>query len=82
VGRKIKITVETERVLIVRRHGGLRRAWCIGCAAPATFAPLGEVCTLTVHDDATLQRLLAAGQLHSIEAPDGMSLVCLRSALA
>ena len=80
--RKIKITVETESVLIVRRSSGQRRAWCVGCSAPATFAPLGEVCALTAHDATTLQRLLAAGQLHALEAADGVPLVCLRSALA
>ena len=80
--RKIKITVETESVLVVRRRASLRRAWCVGCTAPATFAPLGEVCALTLHDAATLQRLSAAGQLHLIEAPDGVPLICLRSALA
>ena len=80
--RKIKITVETERVLIVRRRGGVRRAWCVGCVAPATFAPLGEVCALTMCDAATVRRLVAAGRLHAIEAPGGLPLVCLRSALA
>ncbi|MFL6208683.1 MAG: hypothetical protein ACJ74W_07505 [Pyrinomonadaceae bacterium] len=80
--RKIKITVETERVLVVRRRGGLRRVWCVGCGAPATFAPLGAVCALTMHDAATLRRLLVTGQLHAIEAADGLPLVCLRSAVA
>lgn len=80
--RKIKITVETERVLVVRRRASLRRAWCVACAALVTFAPPDEVCALTLHDAAALRRLLAAGQLHALEDPGGVPLVCLRSALA
>ena len=43
---------------------------------------LGEVCALTMSDAATVRRLVAAGRLHAIEAPGGLPLVCLRSALA
>ncbi|HEX8068781.1 MAG TPA: hypothetical protein VF546_02440 [Pyrinomonadaceae bacterium] len=74
--------METERVVVVRRGGGLRRAWCAGCLAPAAFAPLSDVCALTRRDAVALRRLLATGQLHAIEATEGPPLVCLRSALA
>jgi hypothetical protein len=82
VRRRIKITVETESVLVVRRRPVLCRAWCAGCSAPSVFAPLGEVCALTLHDIATLERLSVEGPLHAVEADDGATLVCLRSALA
>ena len=78
--RRIKITVETESVLVLRRRAVSCRAWCAGCFA-TTFAPFAEACELTASDAATVRRLLAAGRLHSIEAPDGSPLVCLRSAL-
>ena len=80
--RRIKITIETERVLVVRRRAASCRAWCAGCFATTTFAPFAQACELTAGDAATVRRLLAAGRLHWIEAPDGSPLVCLRSALA
>lgn len=79
--RRISITVETERVLIVRRRRGPIRAWCDVCIAQAAFAPLGEVCALMTYDADTVRRLLAAGKLHSIKAPNAPPLICLRSAL-
>jgi hypothetical protein len=81
VRRKISITVETERVLIVRRRRGPIRAWCDVCIAQADFAPLREVCALMTYDADTVQRLLAAGKLHAINAPNAPPLICLRSAL-
>jgi hypothetical protein len=81
VRRRISITIETERVLIVRRRRGSIRAWCDVCIAPAAFAPLREVCALTTYDAATVERLLADGKLHSITAPNAPPLICLRSAL-
>ena len=81
VRRRIQITVETESVLVLRRHAAPCRAWCAGCFATTTFAPFAQVCELTASDAATVRRLLAAGRLHLIEAPDGSPLVCLRSAL-
>lgn len=82
VRRRIKITVETESVLVVRRRIVLCRAWCAGCFAPSAFAPLGEVCALTLHDTAALRRMLVEGLIHAVEAGDGAMLVCLRSVLA
>ena len=82
VRRRIQITVETESVLVLRRRAVLCRAWCAGCFATTTFAPFAEACELTASDAATVRRLLAAGRLHSTTAPDGSTLVCLRSALA
>jgi hypothetical protein len=81
VRRRIKITVETESVLVLRRRAASCRAWCAVCFATTAFAPLAEACELTASDAATVRRLLAAGRLHSIEASDGSPLVCLRSAL-
>ena len=81
VRRRIKITVETESVLVLRRRAAPCRAWCADCFATTTFAPFAEACELTASDAATVRRLLAAGRLHLIEAPDGSPLVCLRSAL-
>src|ERR671938_218765 len=77
MGRKIKITVETESVLVLRRRAAPCRAWCAGCFATTTFAPFAQVCELTASDAATVRRLLAAGRLHSIEASDGPPLGCL-----
>ena len=79
--RRISITVETERVLIVRRRRGPRRAWCDACIAQADFVPLVEVCALLTCDADTVRRLLAAGKLHSSKVPGAPPLICLRSAL-
>ena len=79
MSRKIRITVETERILIVRWRRGLVRAWCAGCIARVDFAPLGAVCALTTYDAATVRHLLETGKLHAIAIPDERPLICLRS---
>jgi hypothetical protein len=77
--KRIRITVDTWSVLIVRRRRGFFRAWCEGCARLADFIPLEEACALAGRDAANARLLLEAGKLHAL-APDGeATLICVRS---
>ena len=40
--KRIRITVEHERVLIVRRREALIRGWCERCAGVVEFVPAAE----------------------------------------
>ena len=64
----VTITVERERVLIVRRREALIRGWCERCAGVVEFVPA----------DAT--RPARAGA-HRAAALDGSVLICLPSLL-
>jgi predicted DNA-binding transcriptional regulator AlpA len=79
--KKLKITIETERTLIVRRREGAVRAWCMRCAALAEFVPFAEACALTGYSDSTVYKLMEDQIIHSIRDPRGLPLACLQSAL-
>ena len=79
--KKLTITIETERTLIVRRRGDRVRAWCAGCAGPSEFVPFAEACALTSYSDGTVHELMEAQIIHSIRDSRGLPLACLQSAL-
>ena len=79
--RRLKITVETERTLIVRSRGRAIRAWCAGCAAPAEFVPFAEACALTCHSDSAVYKMMEEQIIHSIRDSRGLPLACLQSTL-
>jgi hypothetical protein len=81
MGKRIRITVDSQSVLIVRRRRGFFRAWCEGCARLADFIPLEEACALAGRDAAGARRLLEAGRLHALAPGGGSILICLRSVI-
>jgi hypothetical protein len=71
---KIKITLETARLLILRRSTR-RRSWCDSCRAETDFAPESEVAELL----AKLEKTADSDGVHTAAASDGTRLVCLAS---
>ena len=73
MGRTKKmITVETERVTVITRHGQRAVGWCEKC---------GEMVEL-LSDAEVLARAQAGGeqkQLHAAQTPDGLLLICPHS---
>ena len=76
--RKIKITIETDSILLVRWRTS-KHLWCEKCETFTRVATLEEVGHMTSYDPATLIQLIESGKLHSINAPDRASLVCFLS---
>jgi hypothetical protein len=78
--RTTRITVETERVLIVRGANPVR-AWCTRCAAEVDMVLLEAAGVLAQVDHSTIQQWLDAEELHSAQMRDGSARICLDSLL-
>jgi hypothetical protein len=78
VHRRTEITVETERVLIIRQRRSVR-AWCHECGYEVEMVSLGEAEALT---QVSVQEFCEAAEAHSwhlSENQEGSRLVCLAS---
>ena len=77
--RRIEITVEKHRLVVLSRRNHSVRAWCEACAeqvqmvTPDEAAQLGSVSTRTIY------RRIETGRLHFTETDKGFSLICLQS---
>jgi hypothetical protein len=77
--RRIWITIETERMLVIARRHALR-GWCERCGTEIEFLPLDQVRRQL---DTTSGRVLEQhrNNLHRWLAKDGLILVCVKSLL-
>jgi hypothetical protein len=78
--RKTEVTVETDRILIIRRQNVIR-GWCQDCAGEADWVSLEEAGAIAGTSPATLRDHPQSQAWHFCEAPDGALLVCLASLL-
>ncbi|MEK6280727.1 MAG: hypothetical protein AABN95_10275 [Acidobacteriota bacterium] len=79
--RKTEITIQTRRVLIVRRPSGTTRLQCHHCGPSVEMLPAGEAAAVTSFTERAVFQLAEKGHLHSTETPDGRLFVCLNSLL-
>lgn len=77
---RIVITVETDRVVIVRRRRSTR-VWCWDCSAEVDMVGLEEAGRLIGTTPQTLRDGPGADRWHLAEGQDGAPLVCLESLL-
>ena len=77
--RTMRITIETERLLVIR-HGVSVRDWCEQCASEVDMIPLESAAELAQVNAQTIQRLLANGRFH-LSKPGGPVQICLNSLL-
>lgn len=77
--KKTEITVETDRVLIIRRKR-VTRVWCEACAAVVDAVSLEEVASIT-GSPAVLGPDTPNPAWHLCEAADGSPRICLESVL-
>jgi hypothetical protein len=73
---RTEITVETDRVLIIRRS---IRAWCRQCGREVDMLSLGEAEALTAVSGQELCASAQAHRWHLCENQQGTCLVCLES---
>lgn len=80
LAKTVKITVETDTVMLVRQARTVR-AWCPLCQAPVEAITLDEAHfpggDLTVH----MREWLETGKLHLWQLPGGPAQICLTSLL-
>lgn len=76
---KTEITVETHRLLRVRRGSRYRLAWCEACGEQARMATADEAAILAFVSPCAIYQLIEARKLHFVETPDRVVLICLNS---
>jgi hypothetical protein len=77
--KKVKITVETERVLQIRQPQNCLSAWCAACAAQVDLVGPEEAAARSRVSTRTIYRWVEAGQLHFSENAEGRLLICAAS---
>jgi len=78
--RKVKITVENERLLVVSQRQG-NASWCEDCHATVRMLSPAEASALAAVSDRTIFRQIESRRLHFTETSEGAVLICLNSLL-
>ena len=81
MARSIRITIETNSLLILRGRTSSRR-WCTQCAEEVEMFALEDTAVLSNLPTRELNEWLNSGHLHRTQTPGGTELICLNSLLA
>lgn len=79
--KRREITVETERLLVIRRRYRAVEAWCDGCQQEVVMIRPDQAATAAGRSLRSIFSDVEAAALHFMEQPDGMLLICLNSLL-
>ena len=79
--RTAHVTIETERLLVIRRSPQSIEAWCDACATDTTFVPVEAAAAVAQVSERTAFRWAEAETIHLIETTDGKAMFCLNSIL-
>ena len=80
--RRTEITVETDRIILVRRRRVKSvMVWCAVCDAESLMFPVDEAARLLGTSSMSIFRRADAGELHWLETPAGSLLICRNSLL-
>ncbi|MBI3949513.1 MAG: helix-turn-helix domain-containing protein [Acidobacteria bacterium] len=77
--KRTEITVETERVLVIRRGRHSVSAWCDGCAQQVQVVTAEEAASIVGVSRRTIYRWADAEKIHFTEISDGRLLICTNS---
>jgi hypothetical protein len=77
--RRTEITVETHRLLVMRRRSGSVLARCAECAGAVEMVTPDEGAILANVSSRTIYRWVEAEKIHFTETPDGLLAICLNS---
>lgn len=77
--RRVEITFERERLLIVGRRSVSMTAWCGGCGARVLMVMPEEVARLHGVTARAVYQMVEASQVHFLETADGILLICCDS---
>ena len=77
--RKAKLTIETERVLIVRGGDYQRLHRCEVCGEIVRLVTVDEAAKLTPFGSRAIYKLIEDEKIHFIETGDKRLLICLNS---
>jgi|SRR6516225_5885968 len=77
--RTTRITIERDRVWIIRQSGSLRRTRCESCAAEVEFVSIEQAMALTGRTADEIKHLVLAARLHTVSGRENGMRICLRS---
>ena len=80
--RRTEVTIETQRVFVIRTPKDSTRVWCAVCAALLKAVTPAEAAVLACVSTRTIYRWVEAGKLHFTETPDGTLWICFNSLLS
>ena len=76
MSKRTEITVETHRLLIVRKRGVSVRVWCEECLTRVEMITPNEAAVFASVSSRTIYRWIEEAKLHFTEQPGGALLVC------
>jgi len=77
--RRIEITVEKHRLLVLSRRNRSVEAWCKTCDEQVQMVTPDEAAQLWNVSTRTIYRRIENGRLHFTETERGFSLICIQS---
>lgn len=79
--RRTEITIETERLLLLKESSRSLFLWCDTCGAQVRMLTPEEAASVAGVSVRKIYRRVEAGELHFIEMSEGPVLICLDSIL-
>lgn len=77
--KRTLITVETDRIILVRQSKRSPLAWCDDCRRHVSLVTVDEAARISRTSSRTIFQRVEARKLHFVETPDGILLICLDS---
>jgi excisionase family DNA binding protein len=77
--RRIEITVEKRRLIVLKRQRRSVLEWCGGCGRKVQMLTPDQAATIANVSSRTIYRRVEAGEMHYMETAEGRLLVCANS---
>jgi hypothetical protein len=82
--RRTEITIETERLMVLGKHGNYAISqrpygWCPACSLHVEYLTTDEAALMTRVNSMSIFRWIQLGLLHYIETEEGLLLICRQS---
>ena len=77
--KRTEITIETERVLTIRKCKSLVPAWCSTCAKQVPMVKVDEAASIARVSSRTIYHWAETEKVHFTETTEGLLLICLNS---
>jgi excisionase family DNA binding protein len=74
--RRTKITIETERVIVIRKRRPLTQEWCNRCGEIVSMVTVDEAAGIAGVSSRTIYRWVEADRIHFTETSDRRLLIC------
>lgn len=80
--KRTEITIETDRIVLIKGRRPQARAWCMSCASQVSMVTVDEAASFAHVSSRAIYRWIEGGELHFIETADGRLVICLNSILS